>query len=494
MTRIALLAVLASACGGGNSTPDAALPPPPDAAGPTGISGTVNDRFLSGGGIAMDMVDLRSMTPMAATATVVYAGTGNVDGTFEVPLVPAGEEFTLTNVGTNPLTTRARQLDLGLTILGRTDQAAATGPTTLAITATNMDPWTTGDFIEVYSAGADAIAFGTNGDGSFVAGEPTSGATSLSNATFDWLAQGGGMIEGGKGDTALLLHLHQTNAGGTAYFALTRSVTISSLQMSVGGGNMFSAAFADAPTVTDTFAWKRSQLAAHLAETGENADNGQFLNVVAQPQAATAGWTSGSELVAPDLMNVIVPAGTTADATVGPLAYGDPVPELDKIVVFGTSSSHHYQLPGTTMPFADRAALLGIDLKSSAATGGVAPIVTPPRQLTIDGAPATGDLTLASLTPTVAWQAPAVGTPTLYSVVVRRIGSSGNATVLLASHRFNTADTSLTIPRGVLASGNTYTVRVTARDSAGHDLSQAPSQFLLPYGEADATSGILTAP
>ena len=494
MTRFALLAVLASACGGGNSTPDAALPPPPDAAGPTGISGSVNDRFLSGGGIAMDMVDLRSMTPMAATATVVYPGTGKFDGTFDVPLVPSGEEYTLTNVGTNPLTTRARQLDLGLTILGRTDQAAATGPTTLAITATNMDAWTTGDFIEVYSAGADAIAFGTNGDGSFVAGEPTSGATSLSNATFDWLTQGGGMIEASKGDTALLLHLHQTNAGGTAYFALTRSVTISSLQMSIGNGNMFSTAFADAPTVTDTFAWKRSQLAAHLAETGEDADNGQFVDVVAQPQAATAGWPSGSEFVAPDLMDLMVPAGTTADATVGPLAYGDPVPELDKIVVFGTLTARHYQLPGTTVPLKGRAEILGVDLKASATAGGIAPVVTPPRQLTIDGVAASGDLTLASLTPTIAWQPPAVGTPTLYSVLVQRIGPSGNATVLLANHRFNTADTSLTIPSGVLASGNTYIVRVTARDSAGHDLSQAPSQFLLPYGEADATSGILTAP
>ena len=494
MTRIALLAVLASACGGGNSTTDAALPPPPDAAPPAGISGSVNDRFLSTGGIAMDTVDLRAMTPMAATATLVYAGTGNADGTFAVPLVPANDEFTLTGVGTNPLTTRARQLDLGLTLLGRTDQAAATGPTTLAITATNMDAWTTFDYIEVYSAGADAIAFGTNGDRSFVAGEPMAGDTSLTNATLDWLAQGAGMIESNKGDTTLLLHLHRTSASGISYFALTRSVTVANVQMFPGGGNMFSVTFADAPVVSDTFQWNRSQFAAHLAETGDTADNGQFLDVVAQPQAATAGWPSGSEFVAPDLMDLSMPPATSNDVTVGPLPYGDPVPELDKIVIFGTVSSHHYLLPATTVPLVSRAEMLGVDLKASVTAAAVAPIVTPPLQLTADGAPATGDLTLSSLTPTIAWQPPAVGTPTLYSVLVQQIAASGSATVVVSNRRFNTADTNLTIPRGVLASGKTYIVRVTARASAGHDLSQAPSQFLLPYGEADATSGILTAP
>ena len=117
---------------------------------------------------------------------MIYPGTGMANGTFLVPLVPVDTEYTETGV-TAALTTKARTLTLGLTVLGRVDQAPATMTTPVAINATGMDPWVTGDLIEINSTNADALTAFSDAD--FTAG-PMAGATALTAATVEWSATG----------------------------------------------------------------------------------------------------------------------------------------------------------------------------------------------------------------------------------------------------------------------------------------------------------------
>ena len=458
--------------------PDAELP---------GITGTDIDLYLTDNGVVMMPNDLSTATINATTASMVYPGTGMANGTFLVPLVPVDTEYTETGISP-PLTTKARTLTLGFTVLGRVDQAPATMTTPVAINATGMDSWVTGDLIEINSFNAAALTAFSDGD--FTAAGPMAGATALTAATVEWSATGAGLIQASKGDTALVEQLHQVTSGSLTYYAATKSFTVSNLEMTDGQPATITGTFTAPTAQSDTFDWKGSQFAAHFAETSSDTAAFPIIDELLQPFANTHGFIGGGA----DLVEV-APAPMT-DQSIGPLSFGNPLPGGPDVVgLFGFFGARHYTLAGTTAAVRQPVQILGVESRATLTGGPIQPIVTPPLNLKADGASVMADTTLGSATPTLSWSAPAVGTPSLYRVQIAELtGTSGMPTKLSLKKNFLTIETQVVIPANLLQSGHTYVVKVTARASTANDFSHAPNLFPLPYGTADAASGILTVP
>ena len=81
--------------------------------------------------------------------------------------------------------------------------------------------------------------------------------------------------------------------------------------------------------------------------------------------------------------------------------------------------------------------------------------ISPPTAVNIDGQPATTAGTLGSLTPTLSWSAPAVGTPQVYQVRIYTLVVNGSgATRRELAANLMTKGLSLKVPPGVLSSGS----------------------------------------
>ena len=122
---------------------------------------------------------------------------------------------------------------------------------------------------------------------------------------------------------------------------------------------------------------------------------------------------------------------------------------------------------------------------SPSASGAVLePIVSPVRDLVIDGQEAYTDGMAVTTTPTVSWTPPIVGPPDGYIVIVAP--DSGPHT------SFVTTGTTVTFPTGVLVSGQPHTVMVLSAVRGGARVDQRPFASDLPFGLAPALSGVFT--
>jgi hypothetical protein len=113
------------------------------------------------------------------------------------------------------------------------------------------------------------------------------------------------------------------------------------------------------------------------------------------------------------------------------------------------------------------------------ADAGVFPALSPPRSLRVNGVLATANQVIAPTPPVVSWQAPASGTARQYALVVRELTRSGTTVRASTTGLFNTTQTSLTLPPGVVALGGSYVFFVVARDGSG-DLERHPLASSVP--------------
>jgi hypothetical protein len=93
-------------------------------------------------------------------------------------------------------------------------------------------------------------------------------------------------------------------------------------------------------------------------------------------------------------------------------------------------------------------------------------------------------------TPTVAWDAPTVGTPGQYVVVIRRVFDNGGFAASQYVATIRTAAMSVVVPPGLLETGESYTFLIAASVETGVDLTAHPGQLGLPSGYAS----IVTTP
>jgi hypothetical protein len=140
----------------------------------------------------------------------------------------------------------------------------------------------------------------------------------------------------------------------------------------------------------------------------------------------------------------------------------------------------------------------GISWTADARNFATPRVLTPPislvRNFRIDGENGFADQALASLTPTVSWAEPAIGTPTLYSIGVFEVGvnPNNNRTTRTLVATIFTPNRSFTLLPGTLKTGKRYVFQMSAIDAP--EQTDAPFRTVLNSASAFTPSGILTAP
>lgn len=501
---------LLSACAGcaGSSSgggADAALPdlpmPGPDAGAdlsqPSDVTGSAVDIYVTDSGEVTRPLDLSGASLAALSlqggAFVAIAGTGRADGSFTIPKVPAGTYYL--KLGSDYIVTSARTLDLSTVFLGRPDRVLETKATNLSFTLDGLSPWQSGDDLEFFTPNNGAYLYSI---ATFAQTGPDAGATKVAGLSFEYSAPGYPPVltDKAKGDRTMLIQLTaKTAAGGQSYQALVRSALLDPYSMVDGQTANFTATLAEpAQKGMVRLNWKRSEFAALGAAVNPGAQisstyGGHSINVSAHPGAHAHGDFAGTAV--PDLLVIEGGTGST-DADLGMLSFGNPFPQGHTVIGLAFTVFDVSYQSGTAQPLAMPAEISYFAEAAAFSADPVRPILGPPQQPLINGKGAFQDRSGVTLHPTLSWSPPATGSVDGYLVFVVRLLAQTGRTDIQDVATLHATDTQITVPDGILLSGESYFFKVRAMTRKGVDLSRQPYRHGLPEANADLLTGIMT--
>lgn len=181
------------------------------------------------------------------------------------------------------------------------------------------------------------------------------------------------------------------------------------------------------------------------------------------------------------------PCPTPGDVDLGDLSYADPFPGNYQRYV----TVQRILTPPTTIANGDASFAANIfveTLMAPTASTPIHPMISPVTSVTLDGVSLSTAPTGVRLTPELAWQPPALGTASFYGVrIYSSQNVSGQAEIGLAAS-IQTNQTSITLPPGILAPGTSYFVFVSAYAGTVGDIESTPRRVAVPFGFADAVS------
>ena len=407
-------------------------------------------------------------------------------GEFEVATLPAGVRYVrYSALGDAPsyYVTTADVIDLGRPHFGRTDHVRPAAGTSLVLSATGLEKWQAGDILEFLSLGAGASAFFVAGVAT--AGKPAVNDTSLTGLTLPYDAMPGTwLVEGDKGDRAYLTELAQrTLADNSTYHALSRLFSIPSLTMTNGKTTTASGAFTIPPSATLDVDWKGSQFDAEGLDCYPGGIiASRFVAASAQPFAADFGPYSPS-------LDLFVYAPNDGTDRAGTFSFTNPFASMWPLYAIAqTEVDKNYALgsadPVTLSTTVEFRVTAGSAVKLTPSVGCVG-------SFTIGGKDALADVSGVGLTPTLTFDPPSTGTAAGYQIVVQRLVDNGGTTEATVAGSIITTDTTVVLPPGILATGNSYVILARAQSST-IDMNRRPLAFSFPGGSAGLLSGIIT--
>ncbi len=416
-----------------------------------------------------------------------YPGTGNPDGTFSIPGVTA-ESYYLkmesTVYGSIYVVSSQPTIDLGEYAQGRPDAPAAGAGTVLRVSLRNMSPWNrAADDVQLVSSNAgvriSGIAY-SDIEHHF----PEPGDTTL-DIQMDYEAEN--LIDASRGDQATIFQLvTRPGPAGTFYGSLSKAFTTSDLTIVDQESTLLFASLTDVPT---DLVWTRTidypslhafRSAVHPAATL----GGDTLFIDVLPAGSGYGPFGLGNLVA--MAYSIVSSPETFS-----FSYGNPFPWTQTFSGVYSLFAVRYQLPGTSSGTTIYSAMQAADDSDNFPEPFNARI-SPPRNFQINGQPAAEDLSNVSLTPSLTWDAPGLGTANYYMVWVRELFVDGSSTRSRLLALMSTTHNELVVPPGILQPGGSYIFRVAANDSPGVNIEAAPFLFAFPISIAPTISGIAT--
>jgi hypothetical protein len=116
----------------------------------------------------------------------------------------------------------------------------------------------------------------------------------------------------------------------------------------------------------------------------------------------------------------------------------------------------------------------------------IAPLVSPPRMLLVDGADARLPRTIAQA-PVVSWSPPSVGTVNRYVVSITAVEFSQRATFVVAA----SPSPRLAVPPSFFVPNREYVIGVSAYTTPG-DPERVPFRYGFPFARADTVSAVMT--
>lgn len=428
-----------------------------------------------------------------------FPGVGHADGTFTIDNVPDGPYWLRVpgaTAATGYYRTNESAIDAGFSKRGRSDQTLEAANTSLVLNVTNLAPWQDGDTLELVSSEANSWHFVL--ENTATAGVPQVGDTGLSGLTLDMTTDGFGPsnhIDGSHtpADRAFLTQASlRTSTENVPYKSVTRIFEPAPFTVAAGTTTTLSGAFTNVATpLSLNLEIRGSEITAARTEETRACDvpPGTTWTVLVNagpggPSAALAGATA-------DFLWLDIPLFSNTTTTASNMSYAIPVTGTwTPYVLTSFGEQCRFQPPGATTRtrvFNGFASSIPIAQANGTPIGvRLGQVRTP----TIAGQSLFSPHSIG-LTPTVAWTAPSVGTPSWYLVRVIRLSADamGNA-VKQPLAVLRTDQTSMTLPPGILTAGQTYVIAIAAEKDSNGDLS-ALERPVLPDDLAQVASVML---
>jgi hypothetical protein len=149
-----------------------------------------------------------------------------------------------------------------------------------------------------------------------------------------------------------------------------------------------------------------------------------------------------------------------------------------------------YVAPGATSSTDLFGSVYGFGTTLPTSTQPLALLVSGPTKPTVNGQSFASNLSGIGLTPKLTWGAPATGKAAYYQLFLWKLSKSGTGSAVTLYAILQTSATSLTLPPGLLNTGDAYVFDLWAYSVQGFSAVQ-PLKLKLPYGAADVMSGVM---
>jgi hypothetical protein len=490
---------------------DDTMKPPPDQPGPRTITAHDAQTYRAADGSThaiatdLDRAVIQAIVLADDGTSTTYPGVGLPDGSLAIEGVPAGDALVRIDYFDASPEPEVRNeyfwvggdgdvdLDLGTWRAGRTDaRYAQTSPTDLELDMSGLAPWDSqNDAAVLYEPNLGFVNFFTQDFAPDITGMPADGA-SASQLHIDWVnAVGGPLADEAKGDRAYLLQFRTQMLAGVAVGAPVRAAELPPFFQIDGEPTAVPAAMTDTPTLHVRIAMDRAafdSLRPAISPAAGPATERGFAILATTGDVATDFSASSlpAELVSMDPASL----DGTGMFDLGDLDVVSPFPSTS---TFGQYVSiYPVHLTRDDGASGDAAAQIGVitnQLPTQSAPA--APIVGPVAGVSIGGKDAFSSPAGVGLTPVIAWQPPALGTPIEYEVSILAPGSDQPTYGFLwhAAATFHVPGdrTSLQLPAETLVPGFPYAIAIRAITAplTADDHAAAPRKLALPYGWAD---------
>ena len=428
------------------------------------------------------------LVPYASGGFDTLTGVGHEDGTFSIANVPVG--YYWLKFGRSYLWTNSDNVEWVFDTYGRADAVyPGTQPTNLSMSATGLNAWQGTDelFWTVPNQGFTYSTYGIAG----ILNAPNPGDTALSNYTMEFVQNGFPLLDATKGDQAYLTQLTTRTAAGQAYRALGKAFYLPPTTMTDGATTTANGGFLDIPQTSSLhLAWKRSALAAMTSSVNPNATVVQTeFGLWLSPLGTNVGIPGDAfQLFTYDSGDV----NATTDLDLGDLPYGNPFPSTwTPLAETYFVWSIPYLAPGATTPVNLLRSAYTATTTMPTAAAPISPLLSPVQNPRINGKTLFQNQLGVGTSPTLSWDNPATGAPTGYVVSVYLLQNNGGASAFGPRYVFRTAARSFTVPPGVMASGSTYVITISAVKNPGYSYASNPFQSAFPYGSSPVASAIV---
>ncbi|HYO69795.1 MAG TPA: hypothetical protein VEU33_27335 [Archangium sp.] len=436
-------------------------------------------------------------TPVFLPGTVTQPGTVRFD-------VPPGS-YLIKHSNTLYVQTSQRTVDMGYRRAGRPERGGNPLPSTSGYPATlELSGFQPATELGAYRTSFSFYSMDLEEVGSLTLTEPLSeGQTTLVDPNARYHSSYGSIprFDPAQQDSAWILQSEGRDAGipeGSSYpwtySAVVAAAHLEPFSFTGEGPFTVKATLAPSPQRGLTFDWRRDEFAALRSASASSALTNSRLEVYPALRTARDGWID-YEIAA--MLSFYPPEEEPQTPLALTVSHGtayppDWEPTAEVVTSYAVSLSNH---DGSRTIQTEERFEVGVPT-STLASRPIQPLISLPRNFQVDGQPVLPSRILASATPLVTWEAPALGSPSHYLLGIHRLNAPPRTTTVTVARIYLGADQrSIRIPPGVLLSGETYLLRLTAiaREERSPEV-MAPRYFTLPSGEAQTVSGLLTVP
>ena len=453
----------------------------------------------------------QAVIPQSNGGFLVVQASGNSDGTFSIPAVPAG--YYWLQIGRNEFWTSSGSFDYSSDILGRVIGTTPTSQsTTFAFNISGLDPVVSADQF------AFLMDWGTNFD-TLNIGFPIPSPPGSTTMTTSYTSPKSN-IDYSTTSMGFLLQYEPVSAGSVSGIALGPELTLSNLALTSGITNNVAGTLNPSPRSSFDLSVKGSQWAPLFQNAGPStvAAVDAYVSMSVRPFAPgsifgrplnlplflpplnysgccnftfgwpTAGTCGGGVQINPSVTVTSYPPILT-DQDFGALSYEDPF-DTSWGRTFSLCQTASVQIPSPSGPPSTFLFTNGVN--TTIPTTPVAPLALPVQNPTING---TSLFTASTVSPsgvTLTWSPPASGTmpyayrAALFQWMMRPDGTMGYE----GTYAFYTGKTSMTLPP--LQPSATYVILLTTEVDGRANLETNPKRSSLPTAVASVISAPIT--